>query len=60
MFLSDDEIETLKKVVLCGPQCLPNMMKEIVLFEDHLDDLPIGHGKVSLYTAWRSLCGSST
>ena len=60
MFLSDDEIETLKEVVLCGPQCLPNMMKEIVLFENHLDNLPIADGKVSLYTAWQSLCGSST
>ena len=58
MFLSDDEIETLKKVVLCGPQCLPNMMKEIVLFEKHLKNLP--HGKVSLYATWQSLCGSST
>ena len=55
MFLSDDEIETLKEVVLCGPQRLPNMMKEIVQFEKHLKDLP--HGKAPLYTAWRSLCG---
>ena len=45
VFLSDEEVEELKKVVLCGPQHLPNMMKEVLLVEKyHLDNLP--HGKI--------------
>ena len=45
VFLSGEEVEELKKVVLCGPQHLPNMMKEVLLFEKyHLDNLP--HGKI--------------
>ena len=40
-------MEKLKKVVLCGPQDLPNMMKEVMLLKDHhLESLP--HGKILL------------
>ena len=54
--MSDEEIEELKEIVLCGPQKLPNMMKEVVLFEEyHLDNLP--HGKMLFYTACRSMGG---
>ena len=47
VFLSDKEMKKLEEVVLCGPQDLPNMMKEVMLLEDHhMDSLP--HGKILL------------
>lgn len=56
VFLSDEEIEELKEVVLCGPQKLPNMMKEVVLFKKyHLASL--SHGKMLFYTACCSMGG---
>ena len=40
VFLLDEKAEQLKEFVLCGPQHLPNMMKELVLLEErHLDHL---------------------
>ena len=55
VFLSDEEIEELKEVVLCGPQLLPNMMKEVVLFKKyHMGNL--SHGKM-FYTACCSMGG---
>lgn len=33
----DEEAEKLKEVVLCGPQHLPKMMKEVMLLEKFQD-----------------------
>ena len=43
VFLSEEERETLKEVILCGPQLLADIMKELLMFkEKHVDKLDIG------------------
>ena len=35
----DEEADLLEEVILCGPNQLPNVMREVVKFRDHFDKL---------------------
>jgi hypothetical protein len=42
IFLSEEEREKLKDVILCGPQHLADKMKELIQPHKHIDDLDAG------------------